>query len=446
MDTNEKVWLDIKERIKNSGVISEVQYITWIECISSVEFKGSVMYIFVPNSVAKNSIEERYIDLISTATYKTSKKDYVIKVLLEGSPIIPEAEVYRQMRNPVVKDDETRLNPKYTFENFVVGNSNRFAHAYALSVAESPGGRYNPLYLYGKSGLGKTHLCHAICHFLISTREHIKILYVSAEKYTNDFIASLQNKTTDVFREKYRSCDILIIDDIQFIAGKESTIEEFFHTFNALYESNKQIVLTSDKPPKEINNIDERLITRFGCGLTIDITPPDFETRLAILKNKAEDMGVSFDDEVYIYIADIIKSNIRELEGALNKLAAYRDINPGVAINETTCADILKETFSDSDINYSYDDIINAVCKYFHISKDELMGKSKRKEVAIPRQYCFYLCEKYVKKATTVSIGKEFEKNHATVIYGINKIKDEIKNKNEKTISLIEDIKALMIN
>lgn len=446
MKNSIQVWREVKERIKNSGAISEVQYNTWIDFITEAEFKNNILYLWVPNSVVKTAIEERYVDLITTSVFKTTKKEYMLYVLLTGTKAPEEIEVIEKINNPIIKNDETKLNPKYTFENFVVGNSNRFAHAYALSVAEQPGGRFNPLYLYGKSGLGKTHLCHSICHFMRQTKENTRIVYVSSEKYTIDFIASLQNKTQDVFREKYRNLDILIVDDIQFIAGKESTVEEFFHTFNYLYENGKQIVLTSDKPPKDIDNIDERLKQRFGMGLTIDITPPDFETRVAILKNKAKDLGVTFNDEVYVYIADNIKSNIRELEGALNKLTAFKEINPGISINENTCADILKESVSDEEITYSYDIVKTAVCKYFHITEEELTGKSRRKEYVVPRQYCFYLCEKYVKKATSIAIGREFEKDHSTIIYGINKIKDEIKNKNQKTLTVIEDIKALMHN
>ena len=242
MKNSIQVWREVKERIKNSGAISEVQYNTWIDFITEAEFKNNILYLWVPNSVVKTAIEERYVDLITTSVFKTTKKEYMLYVLLTGTKAPEEIEVIEKINNPIIKNDETKLNPKYTFENFVVGNSNRFAHAYALSVAEQPGGRFNPLYLYGKSGLGKTHLCHSICHFMRQTKENTRIVYVSSEKYTIDFIASLQNKTQDVFREKYRNLDILIVDDIQFIAGKESTDEEFFHTFNYLYENGKQIV------------------------------------------------------------------------------------------------------------------------------------------------------------------------------------------------------------
>lgn len=442
MKNSHEVWLEIKERIKNSGIIQTFQYNAWIDVIKEAEFKDNFLYLWVPNTVVKNSIEEVYADLITTSTFKTTKKQYIVRVLLDGERIPEDNKV----PEPIIKNEETTLNPRYTFDNFVVGKSNRFAHAYALYVAESPGGRYNPLYLYGKSGLGKTHLCHAICHFMKQTRHNPKIIYISAETYTIEFINSLQNKTTDVFREKYRNCDILIVDDIQFIAGKESTIEEFFHTFNSLYENSKQIVLTSDKPPMEINNIDDRLKQRFASGLTIDITPPDFETRLAILKNKSTEMGVNLRDEVYIYIADNIKSNIRELEGALNRIIAYKDINPGVEIDEFSCKEILGGTILDEDITYTYDMIKNAICKYFHITVEDLVSNSRRQEYAVPRQYCFYLCQKYIKKVTTVAIAREFDKHHSTVIYGINKVEDEIKNKNEKTITIIEDIKALINN
>ena len=420
----------------------DVQYTTWIEPVEKAEFGTEFMFLWAPNSIAKSSIEDRYAEIIKDAVFKVTKKYYKLKVLVHGEerPLESEADEYKKIG---VKRDETLLNPKYTFDNFIVGNSNRYAHAYALSVAEAPGGKYNPLFLYGGAGLGKTHLCQAIGNFFKKQSPDAKVIYVSSEKYTNEFITSLQNKTTDLFREKYRSADILIVDDIQFIAGKESTVEEFFHTFNELYENSKQIVLTSDRPPNEIHPIEDRMKSRFAWGLTSDITPPDFETRIAILKNKAKSEEINFSDEVYEYIADNIKSNIRELEGALNKIIAYKNINVSEEITAETAEIVLKDLVYESDVDVTVDMVKHAVCKYFNISVDDLMGESRKKEIATARQLAMYLCSVTVKKITSTAIGKAFERKHSTTLYAINKVEDDIK-KDENTKTAINDIKNII--
>ena len=440
MNQHEMIWNDVSERIKNSGKIMQIQYKTWIASIEKAQFGSKTLFLWVPNSIAKNSVEERYKDIIKDAVLKTTKKNYDIKILLRGeqAPFEKEEETPK-ISQQIVKDEGFHLNPKFTFDNFIVGNSNRFAHAYALSVAEAPGGKFNPLFLYGGAGLGKTHLCHAIGNFLKQSKPDAKVLFVSSEKYTNDFINSLRDKTTDIFRETYRSADILIVDDIQFIAGKESTIEEFFHTFNDLYENDKQIVLASDRAPSDID-IEDRVKSRFQWGLLCDITPPDFETRIAILKDKSKNMGFEFSDDVYNYIADNIKSNVRTLEGALLKLVAYQSLN-SEELNEETVKKILEDIVIPSEnVNITYQMMKKAVCKYFHITMDELMGKGRRKEIALARQICFYMCDKYVTGSTSAAIGREFSKDHSTVLYGINKISDDVK-KNAEIATVIEDIK-----
>ena len=441
---HEQLWNDVCVRIKNSGKVIDVLYKTWIEAIYNAKFGKEILFLWVPNSIVKNSIEDRYIDIIKDAVFKVLKKNYEIKVLLRGEEE-PEEEktVIYQKKEDDVADSKSGLNKKFTFDNFIVGNSNRFAHAYSLSIAESPGKNYNPLFLYGGAGLGKTHLCHAIGNFVKQTNPNSNVIFVSSQKYTIDFINSLKEKTTDLFREKYRNADILIVDDIQFIEGKQSTIEEFFFTFNQLTENSKQIVITSDRPPNELNDIEERMISRFAQGLTIDITPPDFETRIAILKNKAQRDNVSFSDDVYIYIADNIKSNIRELEGALNKVIAYSSINEG-ELDEFTLNRLLKDMVISVDFSsYTYDMLVRAVCKYFHISASDLKGKSKRKDIAYPRQICMYMCMELVKNATSVDIGRIFDKDHTTVLYAHNKIESDLKG-NENLVSTINDIKNLI--
>lgn len=439
MDQHEQIWNDVCQRIKQSKQILDVQYNTWIDPIEKARFGDNVLFLWVPNTVARSSIEERYLGLIKDSVFKVTKKNYDIVLLLHDEEQPLENKIRKQPKETIIKEDESHLNPKYTFDTFVVGNSNRFAHAYSLSVAESPGGKYNPLFLYGGAGLGKTHLSQAIGHFMKAANPNAKVLYVSSEKYTNEFINSLRDKRTESFREKYRNADILIIDDIQFIAGKESTVEEFFHTFNDLYENGKQIVLTSDRPPNEINPIEERLRSRFAWGLTCDITPPDFETRIAILKNKAQNENIDFPDEVYQYIAENIKSNIRELEGALNKVIAYDRLNIQ-PINETITAEILKELVASRVKRaVTYDMVKKEICHYFHITLEDLMSTRKTKELAFARQMSMYLSFQMVKGSSSTAIGREYDRDHATVLYAINKIEADAK-KNDKVRSMIKDI------
>ncbi len=448
MTNHEQIWQEVCLRIKNSGQLKEIQYNTWIDPIERAEFGNSVLFLWAPNLIAKNQIELKYTDIIETAVFKVTKKNYKISVLLHNEEKPKEEKVIEYKPDGIVKDDDYHFNSKYTFDNFVVGNSNKLAHAYALSVAESPGGRYNPLFLYGKSGLGKTHLCHAIAHFMRQLDEKTKIIYVSAEKYTNDFVKALQFKTTDVFREKYRNADILIVDDIQFFSKKESTLEEFFHTFNQLYDNSKQIVLTADRPPKEIEDIGERLVSRFSWGLVCDITPPDFEMRIAILKNKAKEEGYEFCDDVYVYIADNVKTNIRELEGALNKVIAYISIIDN-ELDDKAILEICKtiiENVEEVKLDVSYDMVKEACCKYFHITMEELMGKNKRKDLALARQIGMFLASRVVKKATSSSIGREFERDHSTVLYALNKIQNDYSSKVEKIVTIVNDIENSLRN
>lgn len=441
MDQHQQIWDEICERIKNSKLILEVQYNTWIAPVEKAVFGDTTLFLWVPNSIAKSAIEERYLELIKDAVFKVTKKDYKLCVLLHDQPQPQEAKVVSTPAVGQWKEDDSNLNQKYTFDTFVVGNSNRFAHAYSLSVAESPGGKYNPLFLYGGAGLGKTHLSQAIGHFMKAQNPNAKVLYVSSEKYTNEFINSLREKRTDLFREKYRNTDLLIVDDIQFIAGKESTVEEFFHTFNALYETGRQIVLTSDRPPNEINPIEERLRSRFAQGLTCDITPPDYETRIAILKNKAQLEQVEFQDEVYQYIAENIKSNIRELEGALNKVIAYDRLNIQ-PIDEKITADILKELVdSKENRQVSHDTVKHHTATYFHLTVDDLMSSRRTKAIAYARQISMYLSSSLVTGATSTEISREYERDHSTVLYAINKITDDLK-KDEKLSAVIRDIMA----
>jgi len=325
-----------------------------------------------------------------------------------------------------VPPSDTFLNPRYTFETFVVGQSNRFAHAAALAVAESPATAYNPLFLYGGVGLGKTHLMQAIGHKVAQVNPKAKILYITSETFTNELINAIRYDKTLAFRNKYRSIDVLLVDDVQFIAGKESTQEEFFHTFNALYEANKQIVVSSDRPPKEIPTLEERLRSRFEWGLTADIQPPDFETRIAILKKKAELSELTIEDEILSFIASKITTNIRELEGALIRIVAYASINNS-QISISLADHVLQDLFSLEKANISLDLIKKLTAEYYSIRIEDMSAKIRTKEIATARQVAMYLAREFT-NASFPKIGEDFGgRDHTTVLHAYEKIKNSLK-------------------
>ena len=341
---------------------------------------------------------------------------------------------------PAENELARNLNPKYVFDSFVVGNSNRMAHAASLAVAESPAQAYNPLFLYGNSGLGKTHLMHSIGHFILDRNPQAKVLYVTSETFTNELINSIQNNKNEEFRNKYRNIDVLMIDDIQFISKKEGTQEEFFHTFNALYESNKQIIISSDRPPKEIKTLEDRLRSRFEWGLIADVQPPDYETRIAILKKKAERDNLTVPDDVMAYIAKNIASNIRELEGALTRIVAFatltnQDISIALAENS------LKDIFSENSATPLTPELIQqVVAEYYNIRVEDIQGSKKPKNIAFPRQVSMYLCRKLL-DISLPKIGESFGgRDHTTVIYAISKIEKQLESDEglQKTVHALE--------
>ena len=389
-----------------------------------------------------NYITKKYTLPIKVAVAEIIGKDYEIEFVLP--------EQAKSMRTPkpmafvnAESIDKSSLNPNYTFDTFVVGNNNKLAHAASLAVAESPGEVYNPLFLYGGVGLGKTHLMHSIAHFIQSNNPDVKILYVSSETFTNELIEAIRNGNNTAmtkFREKYRNIDVLLIDDIQFIIGKESTQEEFFHTFNELYLAKKQIVISSDKPPKDMETLEERIRSRFECGLTADIGSPDYETRMAILRRKEEMDNFHLDDEILKYIATNIKSNIRELEGALNKLLAYSNLEQTEITMEVAMKELQNIISPDKPREITPQLIIDVVCEHFHITKEQMISKSRSNDIAKPRQIAMYLC----KNMTGVSLENIGEllggRDHSTVIHGINKVEAELQT-NEATVNLLNTIK-----
>ena len=363
--------------------------------------------------------------------------DFILEKDVENAASPASNAVYN------INYEKANLNSKYRFDTFVVGGNNKFAHSASLAVAESPGEAYNPLYIYGGAGLGKTHLMHSIGHFILDQNPDMKVLYVTSEQFTNEVIESIRSgnasKMTKL-REKYRTVDVLLIDDVQFIIGKESTQEEFFHTFNVLHSAGKQIILSSDKPPKEMEILEERFRSRFEWGLIADIQPPDYETRMAILKKNAENYNKVINEEIFQYIATNIKSNIRELEGAYNKVIAYAKLNKKVEITLENVEEALKDIISPNEVKQVTPQlIVDVVAEHFGISPEDIVSKRRNSEFVQPRQICMYLCRQLTPESLQ-SIGKALgKKDHTTVIHGIEKITEEIK-VNEELKNRIEII------
>jgi chromosomal replication initiator protein len=413
------------------GELTEVSFNTWIKSAIPVFLNNDVLRLGVPNNFTKEILETRYKDLLINALKIISSKKYTIEftIVSEESADLEEKKAKKEVRNTVVVSDEmsATLNPKYTFDSFVIGNSNRFAHAASLAVAESPAKAYNPLFIYGGVGLGKTHLMHAIGHYILQNNSKSKVVYVSSEKFTNELINSIKDDKNVEFRNKYRNVDVLLIDDIQFIAGKERTQEEFFHTFNALHDANKQIILSSDRPPKEIPTLEDRLRSRFEWGLIADIQPPDFETRIAILKKKADVEGLNVSNDVMVYIATKIKSNIRELEGALIRIVAYSSLT-NKEISTDLAVEALKDIISNkASKQVTIDLIIDVVANYYNLRIEDFKSQRRTRNVSYPRQIAMYLCRKLT-DTSLPKIGEEFGgRDHTTVIHAYEKINNGLK-------------------
>lgn len=429
MDTllNE-IWEKTLNIIKNE--LTEVSFNTWMKSAVPVSISNSCIKLGVPNDFTKEILDTRYKDLLINAINLITSKKYTIEfcILSEETAEIERKNSEVQNKTLVMPDEmSATLNPKYKFDSFVIGNSNRFAHAASLAVAESPAKAYNPLFIYGGVGLGKTHLMHAIGHYILMNNPKAKVVYVSSEKFTNELINSIKDDKNVEFRNKYRNVDVLLIDDVQFIAGKERTQEEFFHTFNTLHEANKQIILSSDRPPKEIPTLEDRLRSRFEWGLIADIQPPDFETRIAILKKKADVENLNISNEVMVYIASRIKSNIRELEGALIRIVAYSSLtNREVSVDLATEA--LKDIISSKQAKHITIELIqDVVSSYFNLRVDDFKSQRRTRNVAYPRQIAMYLSRKLTDMSLP-KIGEEFGgRDHTTVIHAYEKISEGLK-------------------
>ena len=437
MDLIKEKWEDIKELVRKEYNLSDISFHTWIEPLKYHNMVNGTVNIIIPSDHAHalNYITSKYTTFFQVTITEMFDQPYEIAFLLEKDieNDIPE-EVPFQNNSMNVNYENANLNPKYKFDTFVVGSNNRFAHSASLAVAESPGEAYNPLYLYGGPGLGKTHLMHSIGHFILEQNPNMKVLYVTSEVFTNEVIESIRSgnaASMTKLREKYRTVDVLMVDDVQFIIGKESTQEEFFHTFNELHSARKQIILSSDKPPKEMETLDERFRSRFEWGLIADIQPPDYETRMAILRKNAENMDKQIDEEIIKYIATNIKSNIRELEGAFNKIIAFAKLNK-VDLTLSLAEEALKDVIypnKTKEITPSL--IINVVAEHFGVKPEDITSKKRNSEFVTPRQVVMYLCREMTDVSFT-NIGKLLgKKDHTTVIHGVKKIEDEMQNNEE---------------
>ena len=445
MDLILEKWDEILMTVKTEHDITNVSFDNWLRPLEVYGIEDGILYILVPSDqMSLNYISKRYLLPLKVAIAEITGQEYELKLLLpEQAKGMKKGGTKTEKSSFSEKAGKSNLNQNYTVETFVVGSNNRFAHSASLAVAESPGESYNPLYIYGGPGLGKTHLMHSIGHFIQENDPNAKIIYVTSEEFTNEVIESIRSGNAaamNKLREKYRTIDVLMVDDVQFIIGKESTQEEFFHTFNALHSARKQIILTSDKPPKDMETLEERIRSRFEWGLMADIGTPDYETRMAILRKKVEADDMVLSDDVLNYIATNIKSNIRELEGALNKLLALSNLNNIEITLEIAIHELSNIITPDKPKEVTAQLIIEVVSEHFQVSLDQLISKSRSKDIARPRQIAMYLC-KTMTDIQLESIGSMLGgRDHSTIIHGIQKISEEYES-NATTRSLIETIK-----
>ena len=421
-----EIWEKLTDRLSQST--SEINMDRYIRQITPEKMENDVVYATVSSNTLKTDIQQQFLPLINALLNEITGNNSVsieIDVKNKNTLDVPKENyephpLFREEENSKEPAFESKINKRQRFDTFVIGNSNRFATAAAQAVAANPGGTYNPLFIYGNSGLGKTHLMHAIGNSILEADPEAKVKYVTSEAFTNEIINAIQNHTVKDFQEKYRTIDCLIIDDIQFLENKERTQEEFFHTFNALKEANKQIVISSDRHPQNMDKLEERLRSRFVNGLTVDIQPPDLETRIAILRKKAEIEQIDMPADVIQMVATSIDNNIRTIEGAFNRIVAYADIMH-LPINLTLTEKVLKDFAVHTRQNVTIENIIKCICSFYDIQKDDLLGKKRPKNIAMPRQVAMYLCRKMT-DASLPKIGYAFGRDHTTVIHAYEKI------------------------
>ena len=418
MNSISDVWQSVLSRLQEQ--LSETTIRTWFDEVDVVTMEDSAFVLHCSNSFKKSTIETRFMKHIKAALKDIFSSDLEVKILNDE-----QLAAY----HGVAPDQPGSLldSDAFTFETYVVGPQNKLAYAAARAVADKPAENFNPLFIYGDSGLGKTHLLYAIAHQVKRKREDLRIVYIKGDDFTNELIASIREGSNAEFREKYRQAGILLVDDIQFIAGKIQTQEEFFHTFNTLYESGRQIVLTSDRPPKEITQLEDRLRTRFEWGLMVDVAPPDFETRFAIIQNKAAMLGVKLPGDVMDYIAENITSNVRQIEGTLNKILAYRDLLDD-QVNEETVGRAIRDMLKKSnDFAPTPKIIVSYICNYFNVDEDTLRGQSRSRDVVAARQIAIYLIRR-MSGMSLNDIGKEFgDRDHSTIMHSLDKVEKQMR-------------------
>ena len=429
------VWAKVLTHMEN--LLTPAVISTWFDDAEVVELTEQKLVLCSPSEFRRDIIERRCIPYIQDAMQELFQMDVQVEVLLKD-----QLDAYLNRNR---KPQFIEYNPQFTFDRFIVGPSNRFAHAAAIAVANKPAEAYNPLFIYGPSGLGKTHLLYAIAGEINAHHPDFNIIYIKGDQFTNELIQALQEGRNQEFRNKYRNADLFLVDDIQFIAGKDSTQEEFFHTFNNLYENHKQIVLTSDRPPSELLRLQDRLKTRFEWGLIADINPPDYETRMAIIRNKSKSLGLDMPDDVASYIADNITTNIRQIEGTVKKIKAYWELT-GMEINVTNVSRAIKDMYKGkADTLPTPSLIISEVARYHNIPEDTIRGTQRNKGTAEARQIAMYL----VRKMTNLSlpdIGKEFSRDHATVIHAVRKVENALADPKNPLNDTIKDITSNINN
>lgn len=427
--------------------MSRPTFENWLKNIRPLSLERGIFTIGVPNEFVRDWLERRYAGLIKETVKRIVDQEVTVKFVVSPVEAVQRAAPEKGKKPPrrassgaFEEFDSLPLNPKYTFENFVVGSCNRFAHAAAMAVARGDT-KYNPLFIYGGVGLGKTHLMQAIGHYVQRNRPNVRVAYISGETFVQHVVTAIREDKTAALRRRYRNMDLWLVDDIQFIAGKERTEVEFFHTFNALKETGKQIVMSSDRPPKDLRLIDDRLRSRFEAGLVADLKPPDLETRIAILQKKAEMEGEDVPDEVIVYIAERVKTNIRVLEGALTRVLAYSSLT-GMPVTLELAKECLRDySLGDEERKITIEDIQRVVCEHFGITLEELVGKRRSKEVVIPRQVGMYLARELT-EASLPEIGQKFGgRDHATVLHACNKIKEEL-DRNKELATVVNDLRA----
>ncbi|MDP8267540.1 MAG: chromosomal replication initiator protein DnaA [Candidatus Tenebribacter davisii] len=444
MDNYGELWTGILDTLREN--ISEQGFNTWFSETKVIDLNDSKLTVKVPTQFIADYLNSNYSELVSEICYNLSNNKYNIR-FTGINPAKPEIRYNVQPQSKVNSSFKTKLNKNYNFNEFVIGTNNRFAHSASLAVAESPGTTYNPLFIYGESGMGKTHLMQAVGNFVMDELDGKKVFYITTEEFTNEMIDSIRNNTMPNFRNKFRNFDVLLIDDIHFLSKKEGTQEEFFHTFNALYEKKKQIVLTSDRPPKDIPDLEKRLVTRFEWGLLADLKSPDFETRVAILKKKAEFEEIKLKDEVIAFIAEHIYSNVRALEGSLIRILAYSSYNnlntEDISVDDIS--EILIDMISDKIREVNLETIMQKVCEAYNISPTQIFDKTRKKSIAFPRQIAMYLSNLLITQLSLKEIAQYYKrKDHTTVLHAKRTIEKQFKEDRELRIQiekLINEIK-----